>query len=95
MKNCFEGIFVKEFILFEGENIECYLEEYDQEGKIKETAPRILNAAEPSGCPTSRYALLCRMSKEAAQGKKEELAKDLDNYYLTDYLTRELFPVIG
>ena len=92
MKNCFEGIFVREFILFDGETLECYIEEYNDGILISRSSQRTLTAGEVSGRGQSRYALLCRMNAEAQD--TEKLTEDLDNYYQMDYLTRELFTLL-
>ena len=94
MKNLFEGIFVREFILFEPEELECYLEEYQNDKLLHRSSPRTLSASEPSGRGMSRYGLLCRMSKEAQQGELQKLSEDLDNYHQMEYLTKELFTLL-
>ena len=44
MKDCFEGIHVKEFILFYGEELECYTEETAADGTVKKSGIRVLQA---------------------------------------------------
>ena len=94
MKNCFEGIFVKEFVLFDEERIECYIEEYDGEEKVRTTDLRTLSTHLPGDAPGDRYALLCRMSSQAAAGNTDELRKEISNYLQMDIMTRELFSMI-
>ena len=91
MKNCFLGIFVKEFVLFDTEQIECYIEEYDGEEKVRTTDLRTLSTYLPEDAPRDRYAMLCRMSREAKEGNMKQLQEDLENYRQMDHLTRELF----
>ena len=93
MRNCFEGIFVREFILFGENQAECYTEEYENNVSIRRNAPRFLSASIPQSDDTSRYAQLCRMEALAGAGRDDELATALANYRQTDLLTRELFKV--
>ncbi|MDO5344282.1 MAG: DUF5717 family protein [Lachnospiraceae bacterium] len=93
MKNCFEGIYVKEFILFYGEELECYTQELREEQVVKTSDKRILTAraAEENG---SRYDLLnriCRAQEEQDTGK---LTEALESYGQLDYLTKEIFTLI-
>ncbi len=94
MKNCFEGIFVKEFVLFDTEQIECYIEEYDGEEKVRTTDLRTLSKALPEDAPRDRYAMLCRMSVQEKSGDEEALRIALENYRQTDVLARELFTLV-
>ena len=94
MKNCFEGIFVREFILFDTETLECYTEEYDDDKLVNQSSIRTLTTGGASSGSQSRYGLLCRMSAEAAGGESGKLAEDLDNYYQMEYLTKELFTLL-
>ena len=93
MKNCFEGIFVREFILFAEERIECYVEEYVGETLVNTSQVRQLQseARETEG---SRYALINRMLAHEASGDQEALKADLDNYYQTDYIMGKIFTLI-
>ena len=45
----------------------------------------------PEDAPRDRYAMLCRMSREAKEGNMKQLQEDLENYRQMDHLTRELF----
>ena len=94
MKNCFEGIFVREFILFDSEILECYTEEYDRDTLVSRSPLRTLTANDPSQRHPSRYGLLCRMSGEAARSEMDKLSEDLENYYQMEYLTKELFTMV-
>ena len=94
MKNIFEGIFVREFILFEGETIECYIEDHSAETLVKKSGIRELTSSGANEYPRSRFAMLCEMSESAREGKEQELKEQLDNYFQTDYLTREIFTLV-
>ena len=95
MKNCFEGIFVREFVLFDGEQIECYIEEYDGEELVRTTDLRTLSTHLSEDAPSDRYGLICRMSEMAAgDPDPERLKEELDSFRELDYLTREVFTLM-
>ena len=60
VKNYFEGIFVREFTLFSGEELECYIEE-ELGGEVKRSGIRVLRASDPSEEGSSKYAYLNRI----------------------------------
>ena len=94
MKNCFEGIFVREFILFEGEQLECYIEEYNGDEKVRTLDSRTLRMHRLADAPQDRFAILSRMSGEMAQGDREKLKQELNSYLQTQYLVREVFTMV-
>ncbi len=94
MKNAFEGIFVKEFVLFDTEQAECTMREYDGEIPLRTSAARTITSGAPETGTGSRFGMLGKMSREAAEGKTEELKEDLENYRQLDYLTQEIFTLI-
>ncbi len=92
MKNYFEGIFVREFTLFEGDELECYLEE--ENGDVhKKTDLWVLRA--PSGTPgrVSKYEALNRIARaqNAGGGDAQE---ELEACLTQEYLARELFTLV-
>ena len=93
MRNMFEGIFVKEFILFEDEVLECYLEEYEEDALVKKSDMRRLRGKTP-GTSTDRFDTINRMSSMLEKGDEKGFADELESYYQTDYLTRELFTLV-
>ena len=92
MKNSYEGIFVKEFVLFDTEKLECYMQEYDGEIPVKTSDRIVLSVDHGSEKSESRYRQLCHMASRAALG--EDISGDLENFYQTDYLTKEIFTLI-
>ncbi len=97
MNNIFEGIFVREFIIFDTEEMDCYTEEYDASGTlIKTSGHRILTSQQSDERDTSRYAQLGRMSRKAVEGEsgRQALMKDLESYIQLDYLTEKLFTLV-
>lgn len=93
VKNYFGGIFVKEFTLFYGEELECYLEE-DNGQECKKTDKRILRAPESSGEGTSRYQMLNQISKEVENGETQKAREEIESYLLLEYLAKELFTLV-
>lgn len=93
VKNCFEGIFVKEFTLFYGDELECYLEE-ETDGKVKKSDLRSLTWDSEITEGASQYELLNRISRVRIQGEEETLDKEMENYLLLEYLARELFTLV-
>ncbi len=94
MNNTFEGIFVREFILFEGEKVECFTEEYDGDELVKTSGVRSLVPGDIEEGDTSRYACLSRMAKLSGEGKKEEVSSELAGYVQLDVLTEKLFTLV-
>lgn len=89
MKNCFEGVFVREFTLFYGDELECYLEEECQ-GELKRTDKRILTPGIGKQDGQTRYELINRIIQaEKEDPKKAE--QEMENYLQLDYVTKELF----
>ncbi len=92
MKDYFEGIFVREFTLFDGDELECYLEEKSGDTRRK-TDLWILKA--PSGAPgrVSKYEALNRIARaQRADGSRAE--EELETYLTQEYLARELFTLV-
>ena len=94
MKNCFEGINVKEFILFYGEEIECYTEEKGPDQTTKISDRRTLSLGRMPGSTNSRFDILNRISQAEKNGKEAKVQEELENYFQMDYLTKEIFTLI-
>jgi hypothetical protein len=93
VKNYFEGIFVKEFTLFYGEELECTLEE-ELDGKTKKTDTIVLTASGTPENGTSRYAFLNRISRLQEQGDETALRGELESYLTLEHLAREVFTLV-
>ncbi len=93
VKNCFEGIFVREFTLFYGDELECYLEEDDGK-QVRRTDPRPLVSMAGLTDGVTMYELLNRMAKAEITGDTEAFDRELENYALLEYLAGELFTLI-
>jgi hypothetical protein len=93
VQNYFEGIFVHEFTLFYGEELECYLEE-ELDGQIRRSDPWTLKADEPMQEQLSRYEALNRISRVMKRGNTGELREELESYLTLEHLALEVFTLI-
>ena len=95
MRDVFEGIRVREFVLFEGEQLECYTEETKENGEKTVSSHRFLKAGPvPDELKTSRYGMLTSMSKHLSEGDEEAFQEELKEYRQLDSLTKELFTLM-
>ncbi len=88
----FNGIFVREFTLFDGEELECWFEEADGE-TVRKTDRRVLQAPETVG-QNGRYAMLNRIFRQKQNGKEEQLQAELESYRMLEYLTEHVFTLV-
>lgn len=93
VKNYFEGIFVREFTLFYGEELECYLEE-ERDGTVKKSDKIILTAPPAPENKQSKYSFLNRIAQAAQQKDESALKNELESYLTLEYLTREVFTLV-
>ena len=93
VKNYFGGIFVKEFTLFYGEELECYLEE-EREQEVKRTDKRILRGTGFSEQGSSRFSMLNRISMAVAKGDQAKAQEEAESYLLLEYLAKEVFTLV-
>lgn len=95
MKNSFEGINVKEFILFYGDEIECYTEEIGPDQEVKKRSDRrILTMGKLPGSSNSRFDMLNRIVQACNTGNENKAREELENYVQLEYLTKEIFTLI-
>lgn len=93
VKNYFEGIFVREFTLFFGEELECYLEE-ELDGETKRSDKIVLTVSETSENDNSKYGFLNRISRAQQEGDETALQNELESYFTLEYLTQEVFTLV-
>lgn len=106
VKDYFGGIFVKEFTLFYGEELEYYLEE-SVGSEVKRTECRILRSTEcedrtaemnpaSSSCADgiSRFAMLNRIAKAVDEGNQKQAQEELENYLQLEHLVKEVFTLV-
>lgn len=95
MKDVFEGIHVKEFILFEGEQLECFTEETKEDGSKHVSSHRFLKAGKiPEELQDSRYGRLTQMAAHLKEGREETFREELKEYRQLDSLTKEIFTLL-
>ena len=95
MKDVFEGIRVKEFVLFEGEQLECYTEETKEDRSRVVSSHRFLKAGSvPGELQMSRYGRITRMAKKLEDGDEEAFREELKEYRQLDSLTKEIFTLL-
>lgn len=93
MKNMYQGIFGKEFLLFYGETlryrmtVEVGEDSYDTEEKTV-TLQEISTAGE------SRYQLLNQMLCACAMGQKDDLQRAMQRYLIQEKLTENVFSIL-
>ena len=93
MKNCFEGIFVREFTLFYGDEVECRIEE-EAGTERKKTDERVLSFRQETATGAAWYDQVNRIARALKEQDPETADAELDNYLLLSYLAKELFPLI-
>lgn len=93
VKNYFEGIFVREFTLFSGEELEYYLEE-ERDGETVRSDKIVLKAPAASEGGNSKYEILNRIAKAYRSGDETALKNELESYLTLEYLTREVFTLV-
>ncbi len=92
LKNYFEGIFVREFTLFDGDELECYLEERS-DGESRKTDLWTLRAPSDASGRTSKYESLNRIARARAEGE-EKVREELESYLTMEYLAGEIFTLM-
>ena len=91
--NYFDGVFVKEFTLFAGEELECYLEEKDGK-EVKKTDVRILKADAVASDSSTKFGFLNRMSEALAKGDDKALWEQIESWKTLEYLVEEVFTLV-
>ena len=91
MKNIYEGIFVKQFVLFYGENIQYYITVEDG-GEDKSTETRTLaNQSVKPEKSEGRYELLNDIIASRHMHDNETFSKLVHTYAVTEYVTGQVF----
>ena len=93
MKNMYQGIFGKEFLLFYGETLRYHMtvevgeDSYDTEEKT-------VTLQEISTAGASRYQLLNQMLCACALGQKDDLHRAMQRYLMQEKLTETVFSIL-
>ncbi len=95
MRDVFEGIRVREFVLFEDEELECYTVEIRPDGSSIVSPHRYLRSGPvPRNLKESRYGRITAMSKLLSEGDREGFTEALKEYRQLDSLTKEIFTLM-
>ena len=92
-ENYFGGVFVKEFTLFAGEELECYLEEKDGK-QVNKTDIRILKADAGVTDASTKFGYLNRMCDAAAKGDEKTLWEQIESWKTLEHLVEEVFTLV-
>lgn len=94
LNEVYDGIFVKEFILFFGESVLYYMTEQEKtEEKITESA--CLNCRNvPDEESHGRYEMLNDMLMHHAMGERDAQKREMKQYYGMQMVTKEVFHIL-
>lgn len=93
LKNCYQGIFNKEFILFYGEVLTYYFEiEYRGETSNTELAQLLMEEVPLEG--SSKYQMLNRMLAAWRLGNEKELEDAVKEYQRQEQIISQVFQII-
>ncbi len=93
MKQSFHGIFVREFLLFYGEELTYYMTVTEGE-KTFDTEEVVVKAAVPSVEGKTRYGMINRMLQLQEQGSQQDCLVLLSKYRHTETMTQTLFRIM-
>lgn len=93
MRNMYQGIFVKEFLLFYGEKLEYYLI-CESKGKKETSEISEIYMTKSQDQGTSRYQMLNRILAAKTMGNQEETQKALREYMEKESLVKSCFSVM-
>lgn len=93
MRNMYQGIFVKEFLLFYGEKLEYYLT-CEQKGKTEKSQMKTIQMTQSQSDGKSRYQMLNRILAAKTMGNEEETKKALRQYLEKEALVKSCFSIL-
>lgn len=93
MRNMYQGIFVKEFLLFYGEKMEYYLTFENGQGRGKTEQKTIAMTGEPKEGKT-RYQLLNQMKAARVLGDSKKAEEAFRKYLQQESLVRNCFALV-
>lgn len=91
MKNVYEGIFVKDFILFYGESVTYYISEEDENGETLNESVTLTNHTVNPQSTQGRYETLNDILASRSAHENETFRKLVHSYAVTDAVVSELF----
>lgn len=93
VKERYQGIYNKEFVLFYGERLHYYFE-IEKKGEISRTQEEVLTVEEGETTGSSKYQMLNAMLKMKDQGRQKELETMTAEYVKKEYQASVLFPLM-
>lgn len=93
MRNMYQGIFVKEFLLFFGESV-CYSLTVEHDGEVKETEEKILRMEDPVREGISKYQLLNQMLSSQLLGQEDQVEAGMKTYLTKERMAQKLFRLV-
>ena len=93
MRNMYQGIYVKEFLLFYGEKLEYRLV-CERKGKKTESELKTIYMTQSQSDGRSRYQMLNRILAAKTIGNREETEKALRQYLEKDALVKACFSLV-
>ncbi len=90
--NRFEGIFVQEFTLLQGEEIECCFVENTGTEEIR--SDKWILRAQPEENEEGMYGMLNRLSAAIQAQDEQAVQEQLDEWLTLDYLTEQIFTLV-
>lgn len=93
VQNYFEGIFVREFTLFEGEVLECCLEESTGD-EVRRSDKWVLRPDGQDQEQPSRYEALNRIARAQKRKDDKALREELESYLTLEHLASEVFTLV-
>ena len=93
LKERYQGIYNREFVLFYGEKLHYYFV-IEKDGKVETTGEEILTVEESSMQGGSKYQMLNTMLQLREKGKKEELQRMAEAYMEREQQVKDLFALL-
>nr|WP_296036996.1 DUF5717 family protein [uncultured Enterocloster sp.] len=93
MRRVYQGIYVKEMVLFEGETLEYQIYERESRGRVLTAEGRLTCDHKLDGRENSRFACLNRMGAALKEKNEEKLAGAMEDYLKRSAVLGSLFPV--
>ena len=90
MKNMYQGIFVKEFLLFYDEILEYYLT-VELPDDTRQTEKKLLTMEESLQEGNTKYQLINQMLAGRKLGRREQTEKAMEQYLQREHFARKCF----
>ena len=93
MKNVYQGILVKECLLFYYEILEYYLT-VELPDDTRQTEKKLLTMEESLQEGNTKYQLINQMLAGRKLGRREQTEKAMEQYLQREHFARKMFPVL-